>query len=91
MRILVTGGGGYIGSHCVRLLRAQGIETLVFDNFERGDRAAVEGPFQVGDLLHPPDLDFAFASGSSAQAFALAAMPAIIAHSACGFKSAKRQ
>ena len=64
MRILVTGGGGYIGSHCVRLLRAQGIETLVFDNFERGDRAAVEGPFQVGDLLHPPDLDFAFASGS---------------------------
>ena len=63
MRILVTGGGGYIGSHCVRLLRQQGHDTLVFDSFERGDRRAVEGPFIVGDLLHPPDLDFAFATG----------------------------
>lgn len=63
MKVLVTGGGGYIGSHCVRLLRARGIDTLVFDTFERGDRAAVQGPFVVGDLLHPPDLDFAFESG----------------------------
>jgi|ERR1051326_5490416 UDP-glucose 4-epimerase len=63
MKVLVTGGGGYIGSHCVRLLRARGLDTVVFDSFERGDRAAVEGPFIVGDLLHPPDLDFAFESG----------------------------
>src|ERR1051326_7381621 len=63
MKVLVTGGGGYIGSHCVRLLRARGLDTVVFDNFERGHRAAVEGPFVVGDLLHPPDLDFAFDSG----------------------------
>src|ERR1051326_7661533 len=63
MKVLVTGGGGYIGSHCVRLLRARGLDTVVFDSFERGDRAAVEGPFIVGDLLHPPDLEFAFAAG----------------------------
>lgn len=63
MKVLVTGGGGYIGSHCVRLLRARGVDTVVFDSFERGDRAVVEGPFIVGDLLHPPDLDFAFAAG----------------------------
>jgi UDP-glucose 4-epimerase len=63
MRILITGGAGYIGSHCERLLRSQGIETLVFDNFERGHRASLQGPFIVGDLLHPPDLDFAFHSG----------------------------
>ncbi len=41
MRILVTGGAGYIGSHTVALLRASGHEVSVVDNFSTGHREAV--------------------------------------------------
>ncbi len=48
--ILVTGGAGYIGSHTVRRLRAQGFETVVLDDLSEGHAAAVRGPFVRGDL-----------------------------------------
>ena len=39
MKILVTGGAGYIGSHtCVELLQA-GYEVVIADNFYNADRA----------------------------------------------------
>ncbi len=42
MRILVTGGAGYIGSHTlVQLLRAQH-EVLVFDNFSNSSPEALK-------------------------------------------------
>lgn len=40
--ILVTGGAGYIGSHCVRELLAQGFEVAVVDNLQTGHRDAVD-------------------------------------------------
>ncbi len=43
MRVLVTGGAGYIGSHTVRLLGEAGHEVTVYDNLERGHREAVRG------------------------------------------------
>jgi len=51
MRVLVTGGGGYIGSVAVERLIERGDEVVVLDNFWRGHRAAV-GPAQIaeGDL-----------------------------------------
>lgn len=36
MRTIVTGGAGFIGSHMVELLIAQGCEVLVLDNFATG-------------------------------------------------------
>ena len=52
MKVLVAGGAGYIGSHCVRQLRAAGHEPIVLDNFAYGHRAAVP----VGVRLHEASL-----------------------------------
>jgi UDP-glucose 4-epimerase len=40
--ILVTGGAGYIGSHTVKLLLAQGQDVTVVDNLSRGYRRNVD-------------------------------------------------
>lgn len=51
MTILVTGGAGYIGSHTVRQLRAEGRGVVVLDSLERGNRDALLGaPFVQGDI-----------------------------------------
>jgi len=52
MKVLVTGGAGYIGSVTAAMLLDAGHETFIFDNFERGHRAAVDGRARVirGDL-----------------------------------------
>ena len=58
MRILVTGGAGYIGSHTVRLLAQQGHAVTVYDNLSEGHRAAVPAEsLVVGDLADTGHLD----------------------------------
>ncbi len=62
MRILVTGGAGYIGSHMVYTLVDHGYEVVVFDNLSMGHREAVhpEAIFVQGDLLNKPSLSELF-------------------------------
>jgi UDP-glucose 4-epimerase len=48
--VLVTGGAGYIGSHCCRALHAGGYHPVVYDNFSTGHRSFVTGPLVVGDI-----------------------------------------
>lgn len=52
MNVLVVGGAGYIGSHCVRQLAAAGHRPVVLDNFVYGHRAALAPTVTVhgGDL-----------------------------------------
>jgi UDP-arabinose 4-epimerase len=51
MKILVTGGAGYIGSHACKVLARRGFEPIVFDNLSRGNRWAVKwGPLELGDI-----------------------------------------
>src|SRR5262249_33869730 len=38
-KVLVTGGAGYIGSHCVRMLLARGYSVRVLDSLLWGDEA----------------------------------------------------
>ena len=77
MKVLVTGGAGYIGSVAVHELVEEGYEVVVIDNLSQGHRAAVreEAIFVEGDLLnqslvdetldeHDPDAIMHFASKS---------------------------
>jgi len=61
MKVLVVGGAGYIGSHMVKMLLAEGHEVMTFDNLSSGHRDAVlGGEFFFGDLADRAELDAAF-------------------------------
>lgn len=52
MRILVTGGAGYVGSHAARLLDRAGHEVWIYDNLVFGHRSACKpGRLIEGELL----------------------------------------
>ena len=51
MKILLTGGAGYVGSACLRLLKQSGHQVVAFDNLVEGHPAAVDGAeLVVGDI-----------------------------------------
>ncbi len=58
MRVLVTGGAGYIGGFTVHTLLAAGHAVVVYDNLSAGHRPAVPaGVLRVGDLADADRLD----------------------------------
>ena len=65
--ILVTGGAGYIGSHCVMALLEQNNDVVIFDNLSTGHIETVEtlkkyGPVEIqkGDLTNFDDINSVF-------------------------------
>ena len=51
MKVLRTGGAGYVGSTCLRWLRANGHEAVAYDNLSLGHREAVgDATLIVGDI-----------------------------------------
>jgi UDP-glucose-4-epimerase GalE len=62
-RILITGGAGYVGSHCAKALAAAGHEGVVFDNLRFGHREFVRwGPLTEGDIRDGAALDAVFSA-----------------------------
>ncbi len=64
MKVLVTGGAGYIGSVISEVLLSRGYEVAVFDNLSQGHRAAVPvaADWIEGDLSSPHDIHHAIDS-----------------------------
>lgn len=65
--ILVTGGAGYIGSHCVLALLEKNFDVVIFDNLSTGHIQTVENlrkygnvVFQKGDLQNSNDVNLVF-------------------------------
>jgi UDP-glucose-4-epimerase GalE len=59
--ILITGGAGYVGSHCAKELAAAGHEGVVFDNLLFGHREFVRwGPLIEGDIRDAATLNSVF-------------------------------
>lgn len=51
MKVLVTGGAGYIGCHTVKILLERGYEPIIFDNLSTGHKELLPGGiFILGDL-----------------------------------------
>ncbi len=68
MNVLVIGGAGYIGSHVVKELMADGHKVTVFDNFSSGLKQNLfeQNGLITGDILNVSDLDNAFSNNFDA-------------------------
>ena len=80
MKILITGGAGFLGSHLADRLLSEGNEVLVLDNYETGRRENLsdqEGlTVAEGSIAERGDVDAAFKDFN----------PDVVAHAACSYK-----
>ncbi|MGH2923101.1 MAG: NAD-dependent epimerase/dehydratase family protein, partial [Solirubrobacterales bacterium] len=80
MKVLITGGAGFLGSHLADRLLAGGNEVLVLDNYETGRRENLtpqEGLEIVeGTITDRDQVDAAFRDFG----------PDVVAHAACSYK-----
>ena len=81
MRALVTGGAGFIGSHLVDSLRADGIEVLVIDDLSAGKAELVAAGARLArvDITDRAELDRAIDGFAPERVFHLAAQASVMA------------
>ena len=72
MKVLVTGGAGYIGSHAVRELREAGHDVTVLDDLSQGHRASLapDVPLVAADLGDAAAVEEAAAGAQAVMHFA---------------------
>jgi UDP-glucose 4-epimerase len=80
MRVLITGGSGFLGSHLADRLLAEDNEVLVIDNYETGRRDNLKPQDGLtiveGSITDRGQLDETFGSFG----------PEVVAHAACSYK-----
>ncbi len=62
MRVLVTGGAGYIGSHTAHALKRRGHEVLIYDNLSTGHAADICDTAKLAPILRWVDAVMHFAA-----------------------------
>jgi UDP-glucose 4-epimerase len=79
-RAIVTGGAGFIGSHVVDALLADGYEVTVIDNLSSGDAARVADAAKLVelDIVDAPALDALIAEVKPRAIFHLAAQSSVV-------------
>jgi UDP-glucose 4-epimerase len=81
MKVLITGGGGFIGSHLADRLAAADHEVVVVDNFATGRRDNLDDQPDVtvveADIAEPAGIDAAFGAVGS---------PDVVVHAAASYK-----
>jgi UDP-arabinose 4-epimerase len=74
MRVLVTGGSGYVGSHAVRELAEAGHEAIIYDNLSTGRRELADGfEFVEGDIADGDKLALQLTRADAVMHFAASA------------------
>lgn len=86
LKVIVTGGAGYIGSHVALELIAAGLEPVLFDNFSNSSPAVLSTLEELagrpvscveGDIRDPGDLDRVLGNGAVSAVLHLAARKAV--------------
>lgn len=78
MKILCTGGAGYVGSACLRWLLKHGHDPVAYDNLSAGNAASVpQGRLVVGDILDAEALTQAMADHGTEAVMHFAALASV--------------
>ncbi len=80
MKVLITGGGGFIGSHLADRLLAQGHDVLSIDNFETGRRD------NLGEHEHLTKIEDSIADPEAVRKAFDFIKPDVVAHAAASYK-----
>ena len=73
--VLITGGAGFVGSHCCKAFAAAGLTPIAYDDLSQGKKRLVRwGPLEIGDIRDVTRLEEVFSKYSPAAVIHCAAL-----------------